>query len=91
MRRFLLSLFLLSLISSISPLLAECEPDDFACQIESKVESGEGTPALNPDKVDEKTHKQCQKIKESTKCEKKEGCYWDSTVKGGKCKGNGYN
>lgn len=67
-----------------------CEENDLACQMQGKVESAENEPALNPDKVDDKTHKVCTKKPDSVKCLKHPDCYWDSTVKGGKCKGKGH-
>ncbi|EOQ88636.1 hypothetical protein LEP1GSC202_2801 [Leptospira yanagawae serovar Saopaulo str. Sao Paulo = ATCC 700523] len=58
--------------------------------MQGKVETAENEPALNPDKVDDKTHKLCTKKPDSVKCLKNPDCYWDSTVKGGKCKGKGH-
>ncbi|MGV3664731.1 MAG: hypothetical protein ACO1NV_01270 [Leptospira bouyouniensis] len=75
-------LFLLISCLFVFGLSAEvCEENDLACQMQGKVETAENEPALNPDKVDDKTHKVCSK---------KPDCYWDSTVKGGKCKGKGH-
>ncbi|TGL75961.1 hypothetical protein [Leptospira jelokensis] len=68
----------------------ECEENDLECQMQGKVETAENEPALNPDKVDDKTHKVCTKKPDSVKCLKNPDCYWDSTVKGGKCKGKGH-
>ncbi|MBM9589923.1 hypothetical protein JWG41_05665 [Leptospira sp. 201903075] len=91
MNRFLILKLLVIFVFSLSPLLAEeCEENDLACQMQGKVETAENEPALNPDKVEDKVHKLCTKKPDSTKCLKSPDCYWDSTVKGGKCKGKGH-
>ncbi|XDD45843.1 hypothetical protein AB3N60_14145 [Leptospira sp. WS39.C2] len=75
----------------VTSITAEvCEENDLACQMQGKVETAENEPALNPNKVDDKTHKRCLKKPDNIKCLKTPDCYWDSTVKGGKCKGNGH-
>lgn len=84
-------LFLLISCLFVIGLSAEvCEENDLVCQMQGKVETAENEPALNPDKVDDKTHKVCSKKPDSVKCLKNPDCYWDSTVKGGKCKGKGH-
>lgn len=91
MNRYLILKLLVVFVFSLSPLLAEeCEENDLACQMQGKVETAENEPALNPDKVEDKVHKLCTKKPDSTKCLKNPDCYWDSTVKGGKCKGKGH-
>ncbi|EOQ98564.1 hypothetical protein LEP1GSC195_0611 [Leptospira wolbachii serovar Codice str. CDC] len=91
MNRFLILKLLVVFMISVSPVFAEeCEENDLSCQMQGKVESAENEPALNPDKVEDKVHKFCTKKPDSNKCLKNPDCYWDSTVKGGKCKGKGH-